>query len=333
MFEFVTKKAHSIAGGLLLGASLAAASAVSVTVANAADTLILGAILPQTGNLAWYGQEIGRGYDLAVAKINADGGINGKQITLLHSDAPQPAAAVGEVERLKNQGANVIIGSGSSAIALTASAAAARQGLAYWESNGLDNKYSERGLQRVFQFAPNNDDFVAASIALFTNFAPKMLNKDLKDITVGLVYENSTYGMTQSAVQKDVLKKLGANIIADESYSRTASDLSPVVLKMKSANPDVVIETGYQDDIVLLWRQAKEVGYLPKILISSGAAATQDFANALGADGVNGFMAYNYPFHEMPEAGAPGAAEFAKAYEKAYGNPPRPATRSPATQP
>ena len=95
------------------------------------------------------------------------------------------------------------------------------------------------------------------------------------------------------------------------------------MLQLKSANPDVVIETGYQDDIVLMWRQAKELNYLPRMLISSGAAATTDFSNALGPKGVDGFIAYNFPLYDMPESAAPGAAEFAKAYEAAYHEPPR----------
>ncbi|MFO1189960.1 MAG: ABC transporter substrate-binding protein [Alphaproteobacteria bacterium] len=282
----------------------------------------VGAVLPYSGNLAWYGQEIGRGYELAVKTINARGGINGRPVELAKADAPAATAAIGEVERLKNQGVKVIIGSGSSAVALAGSAAAAKHDIFYWETNGLDNAYSTRGLKNAFQFAPNNDDFVEVSISLLSDLGPKMLNKPLKDITVGLAYENSTYGMTQSKVQKEHLAKLGVKVVVDQSYSRTASDLSPVVLQLRSANPDIVIETGYQDDIVLMWRQAKELGYLPKMLISSGAAATQDFANALGDKGVDGFIAYNYPFHEMPESGAPGAAEFAKAYQAAYGAPP-----------
>jgi len=282
----------------------------------------IGSILPHTGNLAWYGQEIGRGYDLAIKAINANGGIKGQPVEQAKADAPAATAAIGEVERLKNQGIKVIIGSGSSAVALAGSAAAAKHDIFYWETNGLDNAYSQRGLKNAFQFAPNNNDFVAVSIALLSDLAPKMLNKPLKDITVALAYENSTYGMTQSKVQQEHLARLGVKVVVDQSYSRTTSDLSPVVLQMKAANPDVVIETGYQDDIVLMWRQAKELGYLPKMLISSGAAATQDFARALGDKGVDGFIAYNYPFHEMPESGAPGAADFAKAYEAAYGTPP-----------
>lgn len=305
-----------------LGVAVGATTLTFGGSALAQEVQKIGVILPYTGNLAWYGQEIGRGYELAAAKINASGGINGRKIELVKADAPAAAAAVGEMERLKNNGAKVVIGSGSSAVALTASQAAERLGMLHWETNGLDNKMTERGLKRAFQFAPNNDSFVEASIALLEGLGPKMLGKPLKEITVGLAYENSTYGMTQSVVQKEVLKKLGAKIVVDQSYSRTASDLSPVVLQLKSANPDVVIETGYQDDIVLMWRQAKELGYLPKLLISSGAAATADFAKALGPDGVNGFMAYNYPFHEMPESGAPGAADFAKAYNAAHGAPP-----------
>lgn len=89
MLEIVARTASRIGGRTLVGASMIAAS---ISMAAAQDMTTIGSILPHTGNLAWYGQEIGRGYDLAVSKINADGGIDGKKIELLHSDAPQPAA-------------------------------------------------------------------------------------------------------------------------------------------------------------------------------------------------------------------------------------------------
>lgn len=301
---------------------LAVMAASSPIAAQQAQPIKIGAIAPYTGNLAWYGQELGRGFELAVKRVNAAGGVAGRRLELVRADAPAATAAIGEIERLKGLGVNVVTGSAFSAVALAASSAAERKGMIYWETNALDNALTARALKYTFQFAPNNDDFANASIALFESLAPKMLGRPLKEITVGLAYENSTYGMTQSKLQKEQLAARGIKVVVDQSYSRTASDLSPVVLQLKSGNPDVVIETGYQDDIVLMWRQAKELGYLPKLLISSGAAATTDFGTALGANGVEGFIAYNYPFHEMPEAGAPGASEFAAAYRAAYGAPP-----------
>ena len=308
-------------GAAAIALVVATLSSSAVQAQPKAEPIKIGVLVPYTGNLAWYGQDLGRGYELAVKKIN-DGGVAGRPIEIVKSDAPAATAAIGEVERLKSLGVKIVIGSGFSAVALAASSATEKNNMIYWETNALDNALTTRNLKNVFQFAPNNDDFTATSIALLESLGPKLLQKPLKDISVGLAYENSTYGMTQSKVQKEKLSALGVKIVVDQSYSRTASDLSPVVLQLKSANPDIVIETGYQDDIVLMWRQAKELGYLPKLLISSGAAATTDFGAALGLNGVEGFIAYNFPLHEMPESGAPGAAEFAKSYQAAFGAPP-----------
>jgi len=282
----------------------------------------IGAVLQLTGDLAWYGQEIGRGYELGAKYVNAHGGIGGRLIELMRVDVPSPTAALAEIGRLQEAGVKIVIGTGSSAVALAATPAVERNGMLWWESNALDNGITARRLKHVFQFAPNNDSFSDASVALFETLAPQMLGKALKDISVGLIYENSAYGTSQSKAQKARLEALGVKLVSDQSYDRKSSDLSPVVLQLREAAPDVLIETGYQDDIVLFWRQAKELGYLPKIAISSGAAATQDFANALGRGGVDGIIGYNYPFHEMSEAGAPGAASYAAVYQAAYGNPP-----------
>lgn len=310
--------------GLALGPlGLLIAGAVRPSAAQTAATPItIGYVLPYSGDLAWYGQEIGRGYDLAIRKVNVTGGINGRVIAAVKADVPSPTAALGEIGRLHEQGIKVLIGSGYTAMAVAATPIAERNGMVWWETNALDNSLTSRGLKHVFQFAPNNDTFDGVSVTLFRSLAAKLVGKPLEQITAGLVYENSVAGMSQSKVQRAGLAGLGTKIVVDISYDRKSADLSSVILQLRSAAPDILIESGYQDDIVLFWRQAKELGYLPKVVISAGAAATQDFVKALGPQTVEGIIAYSFPSPDMEERGAPGVTEFARAYRDAYGQPP-----------
>lgn len=284
-----------------------------------ADTITIGMAVQFTGDLAWYGDQLSKGYQLAQEKINEEGGINGKTLQFQRADVPDPAAAAGEIDRLASNGIDVVIGTGSSAVALAATAQTNQRNMIWWESNGLSNEITARGLEYVFQFGPNNIRFAEAAVSMLEELAPEMLGKPLEEVSVATVWENSEYGEGQSGLQKEALEELGVELVEDLSYDRTTTDLSPVVLQMQRADPDVVLETGYQDDIVLLWRQARELGYLPKLVISSGAAATTDFRDALGADAVEGIIGYNYPLAVETNE---GGQEFIERFETAFLEPP-----------
>src|SRR5262252_9956630 len=71
-----------------------------------------------------------------------------------------------------------------------------------------------------------------------------------------------------------------------EGYSATAPDLSSLVTKLKRANPDVISHAGYNPDISLFLRQARESGLHFKMLFGAGAGYSQldKLRAAFGAD-------------------------------------------------
>jgi branched-chain amino acid transport system substrate-binding protein len=80
-----------------------------------------------------------------------------------------------------------------------------------------------------------------------------------------------------------------------EGYSVTAPDLSALVTKLKRARPDVVFHTGYNPDITLLLRQAREQGLKFGALVGQGAGygVYEKLKESLGADA-------NYVFNIDP---------------------------------
>ena len=77
-------------------------------------------------------------------------------------------------------------------------------------------------------------------------------------------------------------------IALDEGYSATTPDLSSLVTKLRRARPDVILHTGYNPDITLFLRQAKEQGLKFKVLVGHGAGYGQiDKLRATFGDDVN----------------------------------------------
>jgi branched-chain amino acid transport system substrate-binding protein len=121
-------------------------------------------------------------------------------------------------------------------------------------------------------------------------------------------------------------KDLGLNVLASETYSQKAVDLSSIVLKLRAAKPDVIVATQYISDGILFWRQAKELGLNVKAFIGTGAAhGLLDFPKAMGDDA--NFILNADPAVGLKEAGLTARARqelktFTERYTKKYGRPP-----------
>src|SRR3979411_3052744 len=83
--------------GRLIGV-LAGLAMVGAVVAQ--EPLKIGAINPYSGPLALYGDEMARGYQIAVNERNAKGGVLGRKIELVRGDATNPQQAIAAVDQL-----------------------------------------------------------------------------------------------------------------------------------------------------------------------------------------------------------------------------------------
>lgn len=111
-----------------------AAGAAALTMASAqAVELKVGALYPLTGPGASYGTSAMQGHDLAVAQINAAGGVNGAPLVSIARDTQlNPAlSATAARELITKDGVQVLVGTVSSAVALAVSEVARREGVPF----------------------------------------------------------------------------------------------------------------------------------------------------------------------------------------------------------
>ena len=79
---------------------------------------------------------------------------------------------------------------------------------------------------------------------------------------------------TSPRATRRVPRRPACRSCSNEGYSVTAPDLSSLVTKLKRARPDVILHTGYNPDISLFLRQARELGLRFDALIGHGAGYT-----------------------------------------------------------
>ncbi|MFI5340848.1 MAG: ABC transporter substrate-binding protein [Candidatus Methylomirabilales bacterium] len=315
---------------LLKGLGLTAVgAAISAPVARAfaassGGSLKIGAIYPLTGGMALLGEESWRGAEVARVLQNKKGGLLGEQIEFVRGDAPDANAAVSQANRLiSSEKLPILIGTYASPLALAATEVAERNQTIYWEMGGISDPIVQRGFKYLFRITPMGSmyggkaaDYSKEVIAPKLGIAPDKLK-------VSIVHEDALYGTTVGTGAEMRAKEIGLNVLGRDPYSARATDLSPLVLKLKAAQPDVLIATSYIQDLLIFWKQARELGFWPKAVIGTGAGyALTDFAKALGDDATGVFNVDNTQYLINPNF-APGAKEAAQAYQDLFKEPPR----------
>lgn len=240
----------------------------------------IGVLQPVTGAYAMDAAFGRLGAELAVERINAQGGIKslgGAKIEIVFADAQSnPEVAVQEVENLNAQGVAAIVGGYASPICLAASQAASRYNLPYLVDVGVTDQIIERGLKNTFRFGPG--------FSLITKTAIDGLVK-INDAagkpakTIVLVHEDGLFGSGLAKLMAAELPKHGFEILDSIAHPTPARDMSNVALRIRSLNPDLIIPSAYYGETVLLMRTLLQQRVRAKGVYSvlNGAASNMRF--------------------------------------------------------
>jgi branched-chain amino acid transport system substrate-binding protein len=279
----------------------------------------LGALYPRSGPNSYLGEEAWRGVELAVMVQNAKGGINGKEIKILLADAPDTQAGVSEAERLiSREGMKVVMGTFSSAVAFATSQVAERNRVIYWETNGVADNLTQRGLKYFFRPSTRTSLLARTEVTMIKDGLAPILKIDPAHLKVAIMHEDSQWGSEMGGYAEKTLKEFGMQLLAREPYSAKAVDLSSLVLKLKGLDPDVLIAASYIPDANLFWKQSREMNFMPKAMVGSGSGHTaRDFYKAFGS-AADGVFTTEAPQYDMNPKGAPGITEYIQLYKKTY---------------
>src|SRR5256885_1890492 len=267
----------------LLKSSAAAAAALSLDWTRAqaqAESLRIGLIYDLTGPFAAGGSVASSvGAQIAIDLVNEKGGIGGKtRIAPVSADSQSKAdVAINEAERLISQEKiDIINGVYSSAHAVPMAAKVEQQKKILWITTAVSTAvFKDKNLQYVFRAQIHSDQYGQAFAGFIAEHAKTKLGMEPKDVRVALIHEDGPYGVGVAAADEAYSKEAGLQVVAREGYSAAAPDLSVLITKLKRARPDVISHAGYNPDITLLLRQARENGLHFKMLFGNGAGYSQ----------------------------------------------------------
>src|SRR3979490_2431350 len=260
---------------LLIGLSAAIAVLGMAVAAEAQEKKIkIGVIYDLTGPLAGGGSELQYiGARIMLDQYAKTGG-EGYKVEAVYADAQsKPDVGINEAGRLiEQEKVDMLLGFYSSAQCVPAAARVEQLHKFMWITTCISSAVLEnRNLKYVFRIQPSGRQFGLMSTDFISQNAKAKLGKEPKDLRVAIIHEDGAYGVDVSKGNEEGAKKAGFNVVLKEGYAATAPDLASLVIKLKRARPDVVFHTGYNPDIALFLRQAREQGLKFSALVGHGA--------------------------------------------------------------
>ncbi len=313
--------AAALAAAAVLLPVMAAEAAISgnhaTTSKASGGSILIGASTVLSGPNAYAGQDWLHGLELGIKKINAGGGVLGKQLKIVTADnACDPATAVGATRKLINDHVSIILGSVCSGATLAAMPLVKAAHIVQLTDDSSSPQITqEAGVGgNPWEFRINLDSSMEAG-ALSRYVAAKVKS-------VYFIAENDAFGRDGVTGYEQELTKAHISIAGSSYYTTGTGDFSPILSAVQQKNPGGLVLISEPKDAATLLRQLRAQG-LTQPIFDGGGFLSQEFFSALGApnlaNGITGAFFWN-------------AAEdpaLAKAYKAAYKTAPAPDSIGP----
>ncbi len=295
-----------------LAMAVAAGLAMSGSAAWAAETIKIGLMAPLTGSWASEGQGMKKIVELLAEQQNAKGGVQGRKITVVsEDDGGDPRTASLAAQRLTTQGVAAVIGTYGSAVTEASQAIYDEADIPQIANGSTAIRLTEKGFKKFFRTAPRDDEqgrMAAQTIA------------KLGFRKVAILHDSTSYAKGLADEANALLKKQqGTEVVFFDALTPGERDYNAILTKLKGANPEVVLFTGYYPEAGLLMRQKKAMGWMVPF-IGGDATNNADLVKIAGKEAAAGFYFLSPP--QPQDLDTPEAKAFLADYQKKYNELP-----------
>ena len=229
--------------GLALGGGLA----------QAADTVKIGLMAPLTGSWASEGQGMKKIVELLAEQQNAKGGVLGKKIEVVtEDDGGDPRTASLAAQRLTTKGVTAVVGTYGSSVTEASQNIYDEAGIPQIANGSTAIRLTEKGFKKFFRTAPRDDEQGRMAAQTIEKLGFKK---------VAILHDSTSYAKGLADEANALLKKKGMEVVFFDALTPKESDYTAILTKLKGANPDVVLFTGYYPEAGLLLKQKKGMNW------------------------------------------------------------------------
>ena len=212
--------------------------------AQAPGDIEVGLIVPLSGIYARPGQVMKMGAEMAIEDINAGGGIaalGGAKLKLVLVDAGDSTEkAKNSAQRMVAEHTKLVAASGAylSSFTLAVTEVTERAQLPVLTLSYSD-LITSRGFKYIFQTSATAASQAEQALPVVIDLATRATGTKPK--TVAIVTDNTAASIASvKPMREGLLKKLGIDLVVDETYTPPLADATPLVQRIRSARPDLV---------------------------------------------------------------------------------------------
>lgn len=274
---------NSLRRYLVLSALLACSLSAHAQ-APAKEPLKFGLAMPLSGSQALFGADQVKAAQWAVQDINDKGGVDGHPLEMVLLDTQaDPRQGINAVNRLINVDKVPVFGTAWSAVVKAVAPVANRSKVLELSVGANSPEIAKLG-DFVYTTYPLADVDVRAQARYAFN--------TLKKAKAAVLYIHNDSGVEGARVYRDAFEQAGGKVVAYEAYDAQATDYTGAILKVRSANPDIIHIQGLVSDLPQVVSQLRQLGltqplstysagYNPKVIEQLGSAAEGLIVSAL----------------------------------------------------
>jgi branched-chain amino acid transport system substrate-binding protein len=291
---------------IMSGIALSFAAALQATTALADITV--ATVGPITGSLAALGEQYKRGAEMAVADINAAGGVNGEKLVLeIGDDACDPKQAVAVANQMASKGVKFVAGHLCSGSSIPASKVYEEEGILQISPASTAEKFTDEGGWNVHRVCGRDD--------LQGQVGGAFIAKHFAGKKVAFIDDKSAYGKGLTDAVRKNAESGGIAPALVESITPGEKDYSALVSKMKDAGIEAFYFGGYHPEGGLILKQLREQGSKAQML--SGDSMNNNEFWTIAGEAAEGMI-----FTALPEArNIPGAKSLVEKFRAAGFDP------------
>jgi len=248
----------------------------------AEDPIVIGGSLPLTGKFAETATWIERGMRYWADEINSKGGLMGRQVEFkIYDDSSSAAKAVTFAEKAITVDKVDLLFGGYPGTAARAVMPVAEKHKYVYVSMGGHMKSFEQGYTYSFGGPPLMGEWwYEGFVQWLKSLPPEMRPKRAAVYTM-----NNPIGVSLMGSIDKMSKELGIELVINEKYNLPLPDATPLIVKAKQMNCDILFSNGFFADGVMTVRAAKALNYNPKAIVQGIGSVIPSWVNELGKDG------------------------------------------------
>ncbi|ONI75352.1 ABC transporter substrate-binding protein [Actinosynnema sp. ALI-1.44] len=280
--------------------------------------ILIGTSLPLTGQFSQPGGEARRGYEIWRDRVNAAGGLLGRQVDLrVTDDASNQDTIIADYTKLITQDkVDLLLGSFSSLLNYAASAVAERNQMLFVEPAGAAPNMFTRGFKMLFFAQPATAPHHADGVTEWV----KSLPEAQRPRTAAFITQDDPFTRPVIESLQRQLEAAGLRTVHSTVYPANTTNFQPIVSAAVAESPDLFAQGAQFEDGIGAVRALRQVGFSPKVFFQTNAPGNgNQYSDGVGKDATEGVL-YSTSWSEA--AKTPVNAEFAQEYRKRFNGPP-----------